>query len=676
MSNEEKVVVGNPAATTMPVPDYNQSDERKADYIKNRPFYEDWSLIAEARGNNLSKIIADRDLADGEKLLLELEGTNGNRKYSISYLTVDNTGEGYSISDEGNHYSWDGYKTIGFGGGLGQTTAKLYSYTVVKHLEEKFIPKSIARIGDVEAVQSDYNQNDETAKDYIKNRPCYESIICICDYNEKTEYGRINPAVQMNEGITLVKGEHLLFEIIEDGKVKLDEIERLGIDGGDGFFYFKSGRYYSWEEGSNVITVQTWNEAYEISVKITRPGEVKQLDEKFIPDTVTRNADLAQQISETKRYADSRFIEIIKPEKSQNVPFMPYESTYFTLRDDIDPTKEEIDKYRPLELGLVGYMDITINGVTETVKFEFIKGIDNITVEAHGYYFVIYPYTHFVWDSVTETEQCFIKSIVLANDEDVNGTASFSYENQIALDEIHIPDTIARKADVEETKYTYVTDKKLGEDYLGENDIIPGVKSFTIDTYTKGPAEEDAVVGNNSSYCITISEKIPVEYAHEVIGKQVQIVDVSAQNKENSIIVVEIIGIGEDYATLFLNKYPSPPPFTATKGDKMYLRRFSIECSEDIKAGDILKIKGDFVDGVSEVYIAIIPQGFDNTTNFLIDSAGRLGQINISTKTISFICEEKGEVYKMSKVLISDVVAEIDTALNNIIAKYGLGGDV
>lgn len=40
MSNEEKVVVGNPVATTMPIPDYNQNNERKADYIKNRPFYD------------------------------------------------------------------------------------------------------------------------------------------------------------------------------------------------------------------------------------------------------------------------------------------------------------------------------------------------------------------------------------------------------------------------------------------------------------------------------------------------------------------------------------------------------------------------------------------------------------------------------------------------------------
>lgn len=258
---------------------------------------------------------------------------------------------------------------------------------------------------------SDFNQNNPKKADYIKNRPFYESSLCICDHNEKNDYGRINPTVQMNEGITLVKGEHLLFEIIEDGKVRYDEIERLGIDGGDGFFYFKSGRFYSWEEGSNVITVQTWDKAYEISVKITRPGEVKQLDEKFIPDRI---------------------------------------------------------------------------------------------------------------------------------------------------------------------KYTYVTDKKLGE------------------------------------------------------------------NKSE-----------DDMGIAFVN------------------------CSEEIKVGDTIKVKGYFNDGTTEEYTLTVPETYISGEFIRIGNAGgRLCEIAMPHPTVvSFQSEVKGEVYKMSKVLISDAVTEIDTALNNIIEKYGLGGD-
>lgn len=151
---------------------------------------------------------------------------------------------------------------------------------------------------------ADYNQNNPKKADYIKNRPFYDGSTCICDYNETFDYGKINPAVQMNDGITLVKGEHLLFEIIEDGKVSYDEIERFGTDyTGNDFFSFKSGRFYSWVEGTNTIQIQTWEGAKEISVKITRPGEVKQLDEKFIPDNI-KYAYESKKIGEAEADAD------------------------------------------------------------------------------------------------------------------------------------------------------------------------------------------------------------------------------------------------------------------------------------------------------------------------------------------------------------------------------------
>ena len=40
MDNFNEKVIGSPTVTPMAVPDYNQSDSRKADHIKNRPFYD------------------------------------------------------------------------------------------------------------------------------------------------------------------------------------------------------------------------------------------------------------------------------------------------------------------------------------------------------------------------------------------------------------------------------------------------------------------------------------------------------------------------------------------------------------------------------------------------------------------------------------------------------------
>jgi hypothetical protein len=57
-----------------------------------------------------------------------------------------------------------------------------YPDNVVLHtLDEKFIPSTIARKSDIENfesnVQPDWNQNDETAPDYIKNKTHYENIV-------------------------------------------------------------------------------------------------------------------------------------------------------------------------------------------------------------------------------------------------------------------------------------------------------------------------------------------------------------------------------------------------------------------------------------------------------------------------------------------------------------------
>lgn len=102
-----------------------------------------------------------------------------------------------------------------------------------------------------------------------------------------------------------------------------------------------------------------------------------------------------------------------------------------------------------------------------------------------------------------------------------------------------------------------------------------------------------------------------------------------------------------------------------------------VNCSEEIKVGDTIKVKGYFEDGTTEEYTLTVPETYIAGEFITIGSAGgRLGEITMPVPTVViFGCEIKGEVYKMNKVLISDAVTEIDSALNNIIEKYGLDGD-
>ena len=97
---------------------------------------------------------------------------------------------------------------------------------------------------------------------------------------------------------------------------------------------------------------------------------------------------------------------------------------------------------------------------------------------------------------------------------------------------------------------------------------------------------------------------------------------------------------------------------------------------EELKTGDMIMVKGYFNDGTSESYVVEVGEIGGDYGGRIFADVGRLDNVHVPISTcVTFQSEIKGEVYKMSKVLISDAVTEIDTALNNIIAKYGLGGD-
>lgn len=106
-------------------------------------------------------------------------------------------------------------------------------------------------------------------------------------------------------------------------------------------------------------------------------------------------------------------------------------------------------------------------------------------------------------------------------------------------------------------------------------------------------------------------------------------------------------------------------------------------CSEEIKAGDTILVKGYFSDGTTEEYALEVPELEEDYTK-IGTADGRLGDINLPiSTTVTFQCDVKGEVYKLNKKPISEataelygIVKEIDEALDRVIEKYGLGGFV
>ena len=176
-------VIGNPTVTPMAVPDWNQTDPKKADYIKNRPFYETESVLRDKR---LEGFVMDEDVGDyiiydydylpygvykvGEELLFEISinGETFSEKHAIKGL--DENGAPYADSLVLGDVSID----IGRGGEAidddGNIVAMLFcvkpdaspddeyrlkiTKSVAVPMDEKFIPDNIARKADVKEIQA------------------------------------------------------------------------------------------------------------------------------------------------------------------------------------------------------------------------------------------------------------------------------------------------------------------------------------------------------------------------------------------------------------------------------------------------------------------------------------------------------------------------------------------
>ena len=214
--------MGNPTTTPMRVPDWEQTDPKKSDYIKNRPFYED---------------------------------------------------------DNGN---------------------------VVKKLDEKFIPDSIARTEDVKklinegggngsggTVQTDYLQNDATQPDFLKHRPFYKEKILLTE-------GQVTVVHEGPEGMQWVEGAYMsageLPNIEVDGflkiSVEVNDNGRISTVNGvfDGFSIMDAelaelsvcdNLYMGFLE-DDAIRMSCGEEIGDVSIKIYTEN-IKQIDAEFLP---------------------------------------------------------------------------------------------------------------------------------------------------------------------------------------------------------------------------------------------------------------------------------------------------------------------------------------------------------------------------------------------------------
>ena len=159
--------------------DWNQNDETAADFVKNRPFYtgdpvetvvveENTVTFSEDGGLYMARFPSTFEATVGHTYKVSWDGTvyectcaDMSEAYVIGNRSIlgigSDTGEPFIIAI----FNGEGIQIM-----TADTTA---SHTV--SISEMVVP--VVKIDKKYLVQSDWNQNDETAADYVKNRPFY-----------------------------------------------------------------------------------------------------------------------------------------------------------------------------------------------------------------------------------------------------------------------------------------------------------------------------------------------------------------------------------------------------------------------------------------------------------------------------------------------------------------------
>lgn len=155
------------------------------------------------------------------------------------------------------------------------------------------------------STQADWSQNDETQADYIKNRICYEAstshtILEKAERTSTTESGMGEMFPFTAEAQNIIMSSNFTY----DYKLTIgDEILTGSANGtpviGSGITSEKYGSVAIRPDG---IIFTSPDEPFTETIEfiITTAGEVKTIDEKFIPDTIA-----------TKEYVDEVFNSIV-----------------------------------------------------------------------------------------------------------------------------------------------------------------------------------------------------------------------------------------------------------------------------------------------------------------------------------------------------------------------------
>ena len=163
-------------------PDWNQNDDTKPDYVKNRTHWTEPEILDVIFQQDDVALYDATDFLQAEQLLIFSEELVVGDTYNVNIDGVDHYVVCYtSNSDVSLGKEWPDRFTL-FGSG---SSATLYLYqfdygSTVRLTITHITPSKIHKLDPKylpDQTQPDWNQNDETAEDHIKNRTHYEEVI-------------------------------------------------------------------------------------------------------------------------------------------------------------------------------------------------------------------------------------------------------------------------------------------------------------------------------------------------------------------------------------------------------------------------------------------------------------------------------------------------------------------
>lgn len=274
-----------------------------------------------------------------------------------------------------------------------------------------------------DVVQSDWNQNDETASDYIKNRPFYEKKNVFFDNTVKLDkYGDV-----VFQLLKPMPAQEPFFLVIEDTTWEIN-LKQWETDYGSNILD-ANGEIIgniSTDDLSSVttlmyISLDDSQKNKDIYVSLYQQGEIKKIDSKYLPDNIGIQPDWNQNDENAPGYIKNR-------------PFYAEKNVFF------DDTVVDFDEYGNCYLQLLKPMptnedfSLTIGDITQTISLEYQEtDYGSNILDAHGEV-IGYIYTN-IADTVTSVIIYFFDLVY----EDGVHISLYSLSNIKKIDSEYIP---------------------------------------------------------------------------------------------------------------------------------------------------------------------------------------------------------------------------------------------